>query len=137
MWMHRLQYMLAMTSMLSQKLVVSSTPVVGAIRDCMGEIKRRGLDQLIVELSNTKPMLAICVGMQGLMTYSEENSGIDCLGVFSDRVRYFGDKLVDGAGNTLKVPHMGWNKVEQTMAHPLWENIENNARFYFVHSYYV
>ncbi|CBL44308.1 Amidophosphoribosyltransferase [gamma proteobacterium HdN1] len=112
-------------------------PGVGAIRDCMGEIRRLGLDSLVKEVSATKPFLAICVGLQSLMERSEENGGVDCLGLFPGRVRFFGESLHDESGNRLKVPHMGWSEVEQTRQHPLWRGIENNSRFYFVHSYYV
>lgn len=112
-------------------------PGVGAMRDCMGEIRRLGLDQLVREVMFSKPFLAICVGLQSLLDHSEENGGVDCLGVFPGRVKYFGEPLREHNGDTLKVPHMGWNQVEQTRSHPLWKGIENNARFYFVHSYYV
>ena len=112
-------------------------PGVGAIRDCMSEIRRLGIDDVVVEAAKQKPLLAICVGMQALMTCSEENDGIDCLGMFSGQVKFFGKQLVDDSGIKLKVPHMGWNQVHQKHEHPLWNNIEQDARFYFVHSYYV
>ena len=114
-------------------------PGVGAMRDCMAEIHRLKCDQLLADalLEQQKPVLAICVGMQALMTRSEENSGVDCLGIVDGQVRYFGDALNDEAGQRLKVPHMGWNEVEQVGAHPLWQGIPDRSRFYFVHSYYV
>lgn len=112
-------------------------PGVGAIRDCMDEIYRLGVDQIVAEASNSKPMLSICVGMQALMSHSEENSGVDCLNLFPGEVKFFGDPHTDDAGNRLKVPHMGWNQLHQTIEHPLWQEIEQDARFYFVHSYYV
>ena len=115
-------------------------PGVGAIRDCMGEISRLGLDEVVREACNSKPLLAICVGMQCLMDFSEENNGVECLGVFKGKVRNFGDDLreeIDGKGERLKVPHMGWNQVRQTVDHPLWAGIPDQGRFYFVHSYYV
>jgi len=84
-----------------------------------------------------KPLLAICVGMQALMASSEENGGVDCLNLLPGQVKFFGDSLVDAQGNKLKVPHMGWNNVHQTMDHPLWQGIQQDSRFYFVHSYYV
>jgi glutamine amidotransferase len=93
--------------------------------------------QIVAEAMQSKPVLAICVGMQALMNHSEENGGVDCLGFMSGQVRYFGDQLVDTAGRRLKVPHMGWNQVQQTRSHPLWQDIADNSRFYFVHSYYV
>lgn len=112
-------------------------PGVGAIRDCMAEILRLGVDQVVAEAIKTKPLLAICVGMQALMAHSEENGGVDCLGVFDGQVRFFGRELTDGQGRSLKVPHMGWNQVHQVADHPLWQGIEQDSRFYFVHSYYV
>jgi len=112
-------------------------PGVGAIRDCMAEILRLGVDQVVAEVAATKPMLAICVGMQALMTRSEENHGVDCLGVFPGEVKFFGNPLVVNIGHKLKVPHMGWNPLPQPKAPPLWEWIQQDSRFYFVHSYYV
>lgn len=112
-------------------------PGVGAIRDCMSEILRLGIDQVVAEVAATKPMLAICVGMQALMARSEENGGVGCLDLFPGEVRFFGDPLVDSQGVRLKVPHMGWNQLHQVVDHPLWQDIEQNSRFYFVHSYYV
>ena len=113
-------------------------PGVGAIRDCVGEIRRLGLDRVVDEAVKDKPFLAICVGMQCMMAHSEENQGVDCLDIFPGEVRFFGEDLHDNSGEHLKVPHMGWNQVRHVQPdHPLWHGIEDNARFYFVHSYYV
>ena len=117
-------------------------PGVGAIRDCIGEIQRRGLDDVITEVARNKPLLGICVGMQGLMRHSEENGGIDCLGVFPHNVVRFAENTIDEKGDTFKVPHMGWSEVRQVAhsngdVHPLWQSIADGSRFYFVHSYYV
>lgn len=112
-------------------------PGVGAIRDCMAEIKRLNVGQIVEDAMKSKPVLAICVGMQALMQRSEENGGVDCLGFMEGDVRYFGDDHMDASDHRLKVPHMGWNQVKQTVAHPLWQGIPDNSRFYFVHSYYV
>jgi glutamine amidotransferase len=108
-------------------------PGVGAIRDCMAELKRLELDQIIIEMAKQKPFLGICLGMQALLTHSQENQGSDGLNIISGDVVYF-DKAVEQG---LKVPHMGWNEVHQTYDHPLWQDIEQNTRFYFVHSFYV
>lgn len=110
-------------------------PGVGAIRDCMAEIRKQGIDQVVAEVRKTKPLLGICVGLQAMMDHSEENGGVDCMGLFPGQVRFFGNDLHEN-GEHLKVPHMGWNKVQQ-VAHPLWAGIADNSRFYFVHSYYV
>jgi imidazole glycerol-phosphate synthase subunit HisH len=112
-------------------------PGVGAIRDCMAEIKRLNIGRIVEEVIQTKPLLAICVGLQALMERSEENQGVDCLGLLRGQVRYFGKELKDAKGLRLKVPHMGWNCVQQTSAHSLWKDIADSSRFYFVHSYYV
>lgn len=113
-------------------------PGVGAIRDCMAEIYKQGVDKEVAEaIRSGRPFLGICVGYQALMQSSEENGGVDCLGEFEGTVNYFGDNLKDTAGERLKVPHMGWNEVMQRGDHPLWQGIENGSRFYFVHSYYV
>ena len=111
-------------------------PGVGAIRDCITELRRLGLDQLVRQLVEEKPLLGICVGMQMLMERSEENGGVDGLGLFPGAVHFFGDTLRE-QDERLKVPHMGWNQVKQTIDHPLWHRIEQDARFYFVHSYYA
>lgn len=113
-------------------------PGVGAMRDCMGEIKRLGLDAVVHEVANNRPLLGVCVGMQALMERSAENEGVECLGVFQGTVEAFGNDLRDPLTNArLKVPHMGWNQVAPVMAHPMWHNIAPDTRFYFVHSYYV
>ena len=112
-------------------------PGVGAIRDCMAEIKRLGIDNKIQDAIKEKPILAICVGMQALMKQSEENHGVQCIGLFDGRVKLFGDPLLDSENNILKVPHMGWNQVRQTKNHALWRDIPDDSRFYFVHSYYA
>jgi glutamine amidotransferase len=117
-------------------------PGVGAIRDCMAEIKRLGFDTLVPEqIASGKPVIGICVGMQALMDRSEENGGVDCLHVLPGQVKFFSDasggsSLRDHDGVKLKVPHMGWNKVHQ-VSHPLWHGIAQDSRFYFVHSYYI
>lgn len=114
-------------------------PGVGAIRDCMAEIRRLKCDELLTHalIEQQVPVLAICVGLQALMTRSEENEGVECLDIIPGEVRYFGNPLTDAAGQRLKVPHMGWNEVHQKMDHPLWAGIPDMTRFYFVHSYYV
>lgn len=112
-------------------------PGVGAIRDCMAEIRRLHIDEIVREVAASKPLLAICVGYQALLDSSEENGGVDCLGLLPGTVNYFGDDLCDAGGVRLKVPHMGWNQVQQLQPHPVWQGIAQDSRFYFVHSYYV
>ena len=113
-------------------------PGVGAIRDCISEIKRLGLDEVIKEVAERKPLLGVCVGLQALMDFSEENDGTQCLGIIPGNVIAFDKNLRDPINHErLKVPHMGWNQVNQVIEHPLWRDIRQDSRFYFVHSYYV
>lgn len=127
----------------SDKAVIANAdhvilPGVGAIRDCMAEIRNQGVDAVVKEnLASSKPVLGICVGMQALMKQSEENDGTPCLDYFDGDVRQFTKGLIDEKGLPLKVPHMGWNHVHQVSDHPLWHNIESGSRFYFVHSYFA
>ncbi len=112
-------------------------PGVGAIRDCMAEIKRHNIDEVVREFVASRPLLGICVGMQVLLDRSEENGGVQCLGLLPGEVKFFGKNLWSHE-ERLKVPHMGWSPVNQiTPSHPLWRNIDDNERFYFVHSYYA
>ena len=111
-------------------------PGVGAIRDCMRALRETGLAETIKQIAGAKPMLGICLGMQALLSDSDEGGKIECLDIFPGHVRRFDDNLTDSNGNRLKIPHMGWNQVRQT-PHQLWSNIPQNSRFYFVHSYYA
>lgn len=114
-------------------------PGVGAMRDCMGELGRLGLDRAIVDVAASgRPLLGVCVGMQALFEASEENGGTTALGLLPGQVRAFPTDLVDETtGGPLKIPHMGWNEVHQVSEHPLFAGIAQDTRFYFVHSYYA
>ncbi|WP_018953647.1 imidazole glycerol phosphate synthase subunit HisH [Thioalkalivibrio sulfidiphilus] len=113
-------------------------PGQGAARDCMAALIARGLDAVLREVAASRPFLGICMGMQVLVDYSEENGGTPCLGILPGTVRFFGTDLRDaGSGDRLKIPHMGWNQVHQEGAHPLWRDIPQDSRFYFVHSYHL
>lgn len=111
-------------------------PGVGGMRDCMAAIQSLDIGRIIRKAVKEKPVLAICVGMQALMDFSEENHGVDCLGVIPGRVRHLQPSR-DGDGPRLKVPHMGWDQVTKTHDHPMWRDIAPDSRFYFVHSFYV
>jgi len=112
-------------------------PGVGALGDCMSELHRLELETAVVECARSKPFLGICLGMQALMEVSEENEGTRGLGVIPGRVIRFRSAATE-AGERIKIPHMGWNQVHQrNRDHPLWADIPQDARFYFVHSYYV
>jgi len=112
-------------------------PGQGAARDCMQQLKDLKLDEVVLQAAHEKPFLGICMGMQVLMSHSEENQGIDCMNLYAGNVRAFSDDALKAQMQSLKVPHMGWNKVSHKQAHPLWNDIKENSRFYFVHSYYV
>ena len=111
-------------------------PGQGAMPDCMRELEARGLRAAVIEAAKAKPFLGICVGEQMLFEHSEEGD-VPGLGIFPGVVKRFPDaKMVDRHGVRLKVPHMGWNEVQQ-MPHALWADIADRSRFYFVHSYCV
>ncbi len=105
-------------------------PGQGAARDCMAAIGQHHLNQAVREAAVSKPFLGICMGLQVLLRHSEENGGTGLLGLIPGEVVHF-------PASALKVPHMGWNQVDQAQDHPLWQGIDNHSRFYFVHSYHV
>ncbi|MEI6745979.1 MAG: imidazole glycerol phosphate synthase subunit HisH [Methylococcaceae bacterium] len=111
-------------------------PGVGAMRDCMKALHDLNLVEVIKQAAETKPFLGICLGMQALLNDSQENGNTDCLSILDGHVLKFADPLHDENGEILKVPHMGWNQVKQ-QSHPLWRDIPDESRFYFVHSYYA
>jgi len=112
-------------------------PGQGAMPDCMREMEARGLRAAVLEAAATKPFLGICIGLQMLFEASEEGD-TPGLGLLPGRVQRFpGERMADERGARLKVPHMGWNEVRQTVEHPLWRGIPQDSRFYFVHSYYL
>jgi glutamine amidotransferase len=112
-------------------------PGQGAIGQCMQNLKEKNLDELIRESIKTKPFLGICLGLQSLMDESDEDGGTKGLGIIPGRVIRFEDNVKDEKGDVCKIPLMGWNQVNQKKPHALWKDIEDGARFYFVHSYYV
>lgn len=112
-------------------------PGVGAIRDCMNALRQLGLIEVIEEVAATRPLLGVCLGMQALLDQSEENGGVAGLGLIPGKVVRFREDLTDARGVVLKIPHMGWNRVEPVRPHRLWDGIEPGTRFYFVHSYYA
>lgn len=112
-------------------------PGQGAIGSWFSQLEQRGLTEAIAEAVRAKPLLAICVGMQALFSYCEEDGGLDGLNIFDGAVRHFRHfhpRLADQS-DKMKIPHMGWNRVRQANPHPLWHNIDDQAYFYFVHSY--
>ena len=114
-------------------------PGQGAMPDCIRELDARGLREAVIAAALNKPFLGICIGLQMLFEHSEEGDAAG-LGVFKGNVKRFApEDMIDSQGAKLKVPHMGWNQVYQasTKPHALWQGIEDGARFYYVHSYYV
>jgi imidazole glycerol-phosphate synthase subunit HisH len=112
-------------------------PGQGAMRDCMRELADSGLKDAVLDALRTKPVMGVCVGMQMLLDHSEEQD-TPGLGAIAGRVRRFrldGRRQADGS--RFKVPQMGWNRVQQARAHPLWAGVPDGAFFYFVHSYYA
>lgn len=113
-------------------------PGQGAARDCMARLEEHHLRQVVQDAWKNKPFLGICMGLQILFESSEENEETPCLALIPGQVNAFDHNMrAAGKEERLKVPHMGWNHVKQSQAHPLWQDIDDNARFYFVHSFYV
>jgi glutamine amidotransferase len=110
-------------------------PGQGAAQDCMRELNRNGLGEAVRAAATDKPFLGLCMGMQALLSVSDENGGTPCLDLLPGRVRALGEAFagVEGA-EQLKIPHMGWNRVHQVRSHPLWRGLADGSRFYFVHS---
>jgi glutamine amidotransferase len=121
------------------EIVASAKRVVfpgqGAMPDCMRELEARGLRQAVLDAAQNKPFLGICIGLQMLFEHSAEGN-VPGLFVLPGEVVRFAHDLKDAQGSKLKVPHMGWNRVHHG-EHALWNGIAQDARFYFVHSYYV
>ena len=105
-------------------------PGQGAMPDCIKELDKRGIRDVVIESAKKKPFLGICLGLQLLFEKSEEGD-IDGFGIFEGRIKKFQpNKQV-----RIKIPHMGWNKVHQSTSHPMWNNINPGSSFYFVHSF--
>jgi len=120
---------------------VSSDRVVlpgqGAVGHWMTALRDGDLDAAVRQVLRDRPVLGICLGLQAMYESSTENDGCQCLAVLKGRVVHFRESCgarIDRDG--LKIPHMGWNRVHQVRAHPMWQGVEDGARFYFVHSYH-
>lgn len=101
-------------------------PGVGEASSAMSYLKEKGLDELIVSLK--QPVLGICLGMQLMCTFSEEND-TPCLGIFKENVKLF-------SGDGFKIPQIGWNNIF-SLKTTLFDGVPENAYMYFVHSYFV
>ncbi|MBS0451178.1 MAG: imidazole glycerol phosphate synthase subunit HisH [Proteobacteria bacterium] len=112
-------------------------PGQGAIPDCMRELRESGLLESVLEAAASKPLFGVCVGMQMLLSHSEEGD-TDGLGLIPGQVRKFElEGRIQPDGSRYKVPQMGWNQVRQAQAHALWDKVPDQAWFYFVHSFYA
>ncbi|AWD32167.1 Imidazole glycerol phosphate synthase subunit HisH [Candidatus Kinetoplastibacterium sorsogonicusi] len=112
-------------------------PGQGAMRDCMLNLKNYDLLDSILNILKNKPLFGICVGQQMLFSKSEEGD-VHCLNFLPGIVKHFrSNNLFLNNDIKLKVPHMGWNTVQQNVKHHMWKGIPNNEFFYFIHSYYV
>jgi glutamine amidotransferase len=113
-------------------------PGQGAMRDCMNSLRESGAEEALKRAFKSRPVMGVCVGEQMLFESSEENGDTPGLGLLPGKVvRFQLDGQLQPDGSRFKVPQMGWNRVRQTRAHPLWEGVEDGAYFYFVHSYYA
>ena len=105
-------------------------PGVGAAADTMTSLQSLGLvDPIRRYIAEERPFLGICIGLQVLLTGTEEGGWHKCLDIIPGAVR----RLPPG----MKIPHMGWNQVKQKINHPIFNNIQDENNFYFVHSYYI
>jgi imidazole glycerol-phosphate synthase subunit HisH len=112
-------------------------PGQGAMRDCMRELQDSGLRDAVLHAAAHKPLMGVCVGMQMLLTHSEEQDtpGLDLIAGTVRRFQLDGQLQPDGS--RYKVPQMGWNRVRQVQAHPMWAEVPDDSWFYFVHSFYA
>jgi glutamine amidotransferase len=113
-------------------------PGQGAMRDCMRSLRESGVEDALLRAAKTRPMMGVCVGEQMLFDSSDENGGVPGLGLLPGKVvRFDLDGKLQADGSRFKVPQMGWNRVHQKRAHPLWDGVAPDSYFYFVHSYYA
>lgn len=106
-------------------------PGVGAAKASMAVLETSGLGQAVRDaVQSKKPVLGICIGCQIILEHSEEDGGVNCLGILKGRaVRFHSEPH-------LTIPHMGWNQVEYSFPHPIFRGVEDRSDFYFVHSFH-
>ena len=107
-------------------------PGQGAMPDCISQLNSRGLKESVIEAAKQKPFLGICLGLQMLLEKSEEGN-VNGFGLLPGIVKRF----QPNKNERIKIPHMGWNKVDLLNPHPMWDKISSASRFYFVHSFYA
>jgi glutamine amidotransferase len=112
-------------------------PGQGAMRDCMQSLRESGAEDALLRATRTRPVMGVCVGEQMLFEMSEEGDAPG-LGLMPGKVvRFQLDGKLQADGSRFKVPQMGWNRVRQVRAHPLWNGVADGSYFYFVHSYFA
>jgi len=116
-------------------------PGQGAMPDCMRQLRESGLQEAVLHAAANKPLMGVCVGMQMLLSRSEEGPpvvGTAGLGLIEGEVvRFQLEGQLQPDGSRYKVPQMGWNPVVQARPHALWQDVPDEAYFYFVHSFYA
>src|SRR5580765_4674406 len=116
-------------------------PGQGAMPDCMRELRESGLQDAVLHAAANKPLMGVCVGMQMLLTRSDEGpKGIGTPGlalIAGEVIRFELEGRLQPDGSRYKVPQMGWNRVLQTRPHALWQGVPDASYFYFVHSFYA
>ena len=120
-------------------------PGQGAIADCMRELAESGMLPAVLHAAANKPLFGVCVGMQMLLTHSDEgrpgDGGVGTMGldlIPGEVVKFELAGQLQADGSRYKVPQMGWNRVFQSEpVHPVWEGVADGAYFYFVHSFYA
>ena len=112
-------------------------PGQGAMPDCMRELRESGLQDAVLDAAAHKPLMGVCVGMQMLLSRSDEGptDGLDLIA--GEVIRFQLDGRLQPDGSRYKVPQMGWNRVVQVLPHALWHGVPDEAYFYFVHSFYA
>ncbi|MBC3863088.1 imidazole glycerol phosphate synthase subunit HisH [Undibacterium jejuense] len=112
-------------------------PGQGAMPDCMSSLRDSGVQEAVLDAARNKPLFGVCVGEQMLFDLSEEGN-TPGLGLLPGKVvRFRLDGQLQADGSRFKVPQMGWNRVQQSRSHALWQDIPDEAYFYFVHSYFA
>ena len=112
-------------------------PGQGAMPDCMRELRDSGLQESVLEAAASKPLFGVCVGMQMMLSRSDEGP-TEGLGLIPGEVVKFDlAGRLQADGSRFKVPQMGWNQVRQARPHAVWAGIPDLSYFYFVHSFYA
>ena len=112
-------------------------PGQGAMPDCMRELRDSGVKEAVLHAAANKPLMGVCVGMQMLLSHSEEGDTGGLGLIPGDVVRFRLEGQLQPDGSRYKVPQMGWNRVRQARPHPVWAGVPDDSFFYFVHSFHA